>query len=69
MEGNIIYLIVINWASGCEADAMSTEPKAAFLSKADAEFNLPIIYNTIKWKDYYMGTLDIEEVPLILKSK
>ena len=57
------WVVLLNWTTGCESDAESTEVKAVFMTKQDAENYINLIAPKIKWNNYYEGCLDIEEVP------
>ena len=57
------WVVLLNWTTGCESDAESTEVKAVFMTKQDADEYCKILKPQIKWHHYYQGCLDIEEVP------
>lgn len=57
------WVVSLNWTTGCESDAESTEIKAVFMNKKDAEDYCKILSQKIKWNNYYEGCLDVEEVP------
>lgn len=57
------WVVVLNYTTGFESDAKSTEIKAVFMSKKEADDYCNVLFNIIKWSNYYEGYLDVEEVP------
>ena len=59
------WLIVLTWTTGCEADAQSTEPLAVFTgSKDDALQYSGKLHNTVNWRNYFHGYLDVVPMPV-----
>lgn len=58
MDKVIVYVVTLNWTTGCESDALSTEVLAVFSKEELAKSYNP----DIKWNKYYEGYLDIEKV-------
>ncbi len=57
------WAVLLQWTTGCEADAESTEVKAIFMTKQQADEYCKILKPKIKWHQYYQGCLEVEEVP------
>ena len=57
------WAVLLQWTTGCEADAESTEVKAVFMTKQQADEYCKILNPQIKWNHYYQGCLEVEEVP------
>lgn len=57
------WVVLLLWTTGCEADAESTEVKAVFMNKQQADDYCKILKTQIKWHQYYQGCLEVEEVP------
>lgn len=60
-----MYIVYIEHTTGCEADATSREFLAVCETKELAESYANKKRGEVKWKDYYMGTLEIESIELI----
>lgn len=60
-----IYVVVIDYITGCESDARSTVLIKAFPTKEKANEALPEISKSINWNNYYEGELDIEEIDFV----
>jgi hypothetical protein len=63
IAGVSCWVVYIEYTTGCEADATSTEIKAVFMDKQKAIDYANVIHPTIKWHHYYQGTLEVEEYP------
>lgn len=57
------WAVLLEFTTGCEADATSTIVKAVFTEKQKALDYCKELTPKINWNNYYMGTLEVEEVP------
>ncbi len=56
------YVVLLEYLSGCESDAISTIVKAVFLNEQKAIDYSEELKLKINWNKYYMGTIEIEEI-------
>ena len=57
------WAVLLQWTTGGDEDAESTEVKAVFMTKQQADEYCKILEPQIKWNYYYHGYLEVEEVP------
>ena len=59
-----MWIMTLNYTTGCEADASSTVILGLFYTKDEADNWLEKNSQYINWNNFYEGTIDIEEMEI-----